>query len=135
MYEATIRTRFDPREVRRILSDVATLAEWNPAIGAVTTTDSTATTGVEYETRVRGLLPASIVFDTIDDAAITYRMRALGSEERGSWTWHTTPSGTTITHAFVHHGFLVNLFSHAFDDVPRWRLERLRNVLANASRR
>jgi uncharacterized protein YndB with AHSA1/START domain len=128
-YRATITTPAAPARVRQTLTDVRTLAAWNPAIGPLVTDDRTAVVGVEYRTRVRGFVPASMVFDTIDESRIEYRMRALASEERGSWSWRSTAAGTEIAHEFTHQGVLFTLMGGAFDEVPRWRLERLRDVL------
>lgn len=113
-------------DIRRTLEDIRTLASWNPAIGAIESKDARAIVGKRYHTRLRGAIPATIVFERIVDGDVRYRMDALGSRETGSWTWiETKPHCTSVTHSFTHGGFFVNLMSHAFAKVPNWRLERL----------
>lgn len=115
-----------PADIRRTLQDVRLLASWNPAIGRLLTDDLVATVGKPYRTRLRGAVPATITFEEINDTSIKYRMDALGSRETGSWSWEeTAPGKTTTTHAFEHDGFLINIMSHAFEQVPTWRLGRL----------
>lgn len=113
-------------DVLRTLEDIRTLASWNPAIGAIESNDARAVVGKQYRTRLRGTVTATIVFEQIVDGSVRYRMDALGSSETGSWTWtETMPNCTSVTHSFTHDGFLINLMSHAFEQVPSWRLERL----------
>lgn len=125
-FSATRTVNATSADIRRTLEDVRLLATWNPAIGRLRTEDTTAVVGKPYRTRLRGAVTATITFEQIADTMVRYRMDALGSSEKGTWSWaENVPGRTTITHAFEHEGFLINMMSHAFEQVPSWRLGRL----------
>jgi hypothetical protein len=107
----------------------------NPALGSFGEGDARVIIGKRYRTRIRGIVSASIVFDELEEGRLRYRMHALGSTERGAWSWSSLgPERTRVTHVFDHHGFLINLMSAAFEQVPNWRLGRLAAEVARRAR-
>lgn len=127
MYSSTLTIDAPPGSLAGILTDLGALAEWNPALGRVNETGQ-AQTGRRYRSRIRGVVPATIQYETISDAVITYRMQGPGVAERGVWTMDPLPDGSTrVRHEFAHTGLALRMMSAAFEPVAGWRLERLRD--------
>ena len=127
MYSATLTIDAPPDSLVDILTDLGTLAGWNPALGRVNETGQ-AQPGRRYHSRIRGVVPATIRYETISDALITYRMQGPGVSEQGVWAMDPLPDGRTrVRHEFVHTGLVLRLMSTAFEPVAGWRLGRLRD--------
>ncbi|WP_413353886.1 SRPBCC family protein [Microbacterium sp. 1P06AB] len=127
MYSSTLTIDAPPGSLAGILTDLGALAEWNPALGRVNETGQ-AQTGRRYRSRIRGVVPATIQYETASDAVITYRMQGPGVAERGVWTMDPLPDGRTrVRHEFAHTGLALRMMSAAFEPVAGWRLERLRD--------
>lgn len=115
-----------PSYVLASLVDVRRLSTWNPALAPVRSADEQAVVGRVYRTKVKGLVPATIVFDRIAEGGLEYEMNALRSGEIGRWSWKAEATGCTrVTHSFEHRGVLLGAIPHAFDQVAGWRLDRL----------
>lgn len=127
MYSSTLTIDAAPGSLAGILTDLGTLAGWNPALGRVDETGQ-AQPGRRYRSRIRGVVPATIRYETISDALITYRMQGPGVSEQGVWAMDPLPDGRTrVRHEFVHTGLVLRLMSTAFEPVAAWRLGRLRD--------
>jgi len=127
MYSSTLTIDAAPGSLAGILTDLGTLAGWNPALGRVNETGQ-AQPGRRYHSRIRGVVPATIRYETISDALITYRMQGPGVSEQGVWAMDPLPDGRTrVRHEFVHTGLVLRLMSKAFEPVAGWRLGRLRD--------
>lgn len=125
-YTASGLAAADPVSVRRVLLDVSSAPAWNPAFSSVRAAGKAAHAGSAYRVTIRGLVPARLVVDVVQDHLFDYRLEALGSRERGSWSWAAVEPGVTrVSHAFEHEGLVAELLRPAFEPVAGWRVGRL----------
>ena len=134
-YTASSRVAGDPASVRRVLLDVSSAPAWNPAFSSVRAEGEAARAGSAYRVTIRGVVPARLVVDVVEAHLFEYRLEALGSRERGAWSWTSVEPGVTcVSHAFEHQGLVAQLLQPAFASVAGWRVGRLRaEVVRRAS--
>ncbi|MDQ1131045.1 SRPBCC family protein [Microbacterium sp. SORGH_AS_0888] len=134
-YVAEVTVAAPVGRVMRAVTDIASIHEWNPALSALHATDPVAVTGKPYGTRIRGLVPASVTYQTVTDTVATYEMSALGNFERGIWQVTEVAHGVSaVSHRFEHQGPILRLMHDAFTPVAMWRLERLRALLVHQAK-
>lgn len=134
VYSANREMAGERQAAQDIVCDVSGVHVWNPALDVVRTRDRAAVGGKVYSTRVRGLLPATLVYTSVLCGCVAYELRALGATERGWWAIREpSPGSLLVTHVFEHDGVVPRAMRGAFRHVAGWRLERLEAVLRGSS--
>lgn len=123
--------------LKDVLTDIRRLPEWNPAVFAVATQDTTAIAGKAYS--IRAKLPGSptITYEDISPGQIVWSLDGFQAHETGTWTL-VPVSGqiTEVTHTITHTGAIFRVLTGAFQSVPALRLDRLQDrVEDDAARR
>ncbi|WP_067198373.1 hypothetical protein [Microbacterium sp. XT11] len=104
---------------------------WNPALGEAANADRSAVVGGTYRTRIRGVVPAELVYEQIDATTVRYVLRSCGMSESGIWRAVDVDGGRTeVTHSFTHHGALLRAMRRSFEPVALWRVTRLRALVS-----
>lgn len=124
------RMMLAPRaRVAAVLTNIAELAEWNPALRSVTAPDRVATTGRVYRVTTRVPGPATLRYAEIGAERIVWTLTVAGGFETGEWRLRdaAVPDGpaTLVTHTIRHSGPLLRALHRAMRPVPARRLDRL----------
>jgi hypothetical protein len=116
----------DACEIREVLWEVQSLAEWNPAFLSITGS-STARIGEPHQIRVRGGLSGHLQYDLINLDRTEMSLRVPGLRETNHWQLQATHGhGTLVTHGFTQTGPLAKLLRGVNQGVAELRLARLK---------
>lgn len=128
--------------VAHVLTCIAELAEWNPALLGVAAPDRVATIGREYRVTTRVPGPATLRYAETSAERIVWVLTVVGGVEVGEWDLQdarlpdTSDSGpqvdsgsTVVTHTVRHSGLLPRALRSAMRPVPALRLDRLADRL------
>ncbi|WP_280245977.1 SRPBCC family protein [Nocardia abscessus] len=111
-------------EVRAVLLDPVSLADWNPAFLAISGRPD-AVAEEEYRLTVRPGLSGTFTYTTIEPGRIGMRWSVPGFTEFGRWDIRSYYAGTEVEHGLGHHGPLAVTLAPAYRGVARLRLSRL----------
>lgn len=110
-----------------MLTDVARIADWNPAISPIAADDAPAEVGRAYRTLVRNVVPAEFIYTEISAAAVAHTLTFPGFREDATWLLSADGNDTHVTHRFSQSGPASRLIPAGSADVVSLRLSRLKN--------
>lgn len=114
-----------PSAVARVILNIAELADWNPALTNVDSTDQSARIGHPYSVSTRLPGRSTLTYTLATTERIMWRLDLAGGTEIAEWVLLPRGAVTQVDHNMTHSGPLFTLLRGAMANVPMWRLDRL----------
>jgi len=126
-FRKTIPVQAPLQTIWDVLVDASRMADWNPAISSLLTTETVGVVGDAYATRVRGMIPATFRYVKISPTVVEHDLSFVGFDEHAVWELEQREGGSTlVTHRFRQTGPVARLVPAEASDVVSLRLDRLR---------